>query len=137
MHAHFQFQALNHSTLVYTFNLIGRPTWFHNEVGFFGGMPDRYRPYNVEGTDEMMFADLIEIPQNLHKSKEWMGFAIQASIAQEVIAEEEKEDNNRVYLQLINGGEIHSGRLAGKIEYIHNVGEIEYMRSSHDQLLVV
>ncbi|KAK9903182.1 hypothetical protein M0R45_001193 [Rubus argutus] len=108
-------EASNLSTQVFQFNLSGSPAWSDNMVGFFYGMPAGH-----------WYSNQIEIPQNLPKSKKWMGFAVHTSIAQEVIAEEEKENIYRVCLGFRTGVEVPT------------VGEIGHIRSSHDdQLLVV
>jgi hypothetical protein len=46
------------------------------------------------------------MPQDLHKSKKWMGFAIHASFAEEVghVIEEDQEDNYHVYFILTTTG---------------------------------
>ncbi|KAM5575910.1 hypothetical protein ABKV19_014715, partial [Rosa sericea] len=103
-------EALNHYPATYKFNLRGSPAWFES---FF--------------TDTRSGSTLVSIklPQNLHKSKKWMAFAICASIA------EEQQEDYHVYFKLKTGE--YNEDLSRELEYIVAMSS----QANHYQLLVV
>ncbi|PRQ21566.1 putative P-loop containing nucleoside triphosphate hydrolase, leucine-rich repeat domain, L [Rosa chinensis] len=103
-------EALNHYPATYKFNLRGSPSWFES---FF--------------TDTRSGSTLVSIklPQNLHKSKKWMAFAICASIA------EEQQEDYHVYFKLKTGE--YNEDLSRELEYIVAMSS----QANHYQLLVV
>ncbi|XP_062025986.1 uncharacterized protein LOC133742335 [Rosa rugosa] len=113
-------EALNHYSATYKFNLRGGPAWFKHWFRFLDTMPA-----------ECWGSLPTEIPQNLYKSKKWMGFAIYASTAEKVrrhLLEENEEVNYRVYLQLGIGKSFK--RVSRELEHFKSSSE------EHHQLLI-
>ncbi|PRQ21570.1 putative P-loop containing nucleoside triphosphate hydrolase, leucine-rich repeat domain, L [Rosa chinensis] len=73
-------EALNSYSKMFEFNLRGSPGWFGVSEAF--NRLDSYPEMFKTRADYTRVS--IEQPQNLHKSKKWMGFAICASLAKEV-----------------------------------------------------
>ncbi|XP_062025625.1 TMV resistance protein N-like isoform X2 [Rosa rugosa] len=111
-------EALNHYSATYKFNLRGGPAWFKHCFRFLDTMPAECWGLRTE------------IPQNLYKSKKWMGFAIYASTAEKVrhILEENEEVNYRIYLQLGIGKSFK--RVSRELEHFKSSSE------EHHQLLI-
>ncbi|XP_004310255.1 PREDICTED: uncharacterized protein LOC101295301 [Fragaria vesca subsp. vesca] len=80
-------EALNSYSKIYKFNLRGSPGWFHK--WFTHGT----------GRRSNLTRALIELPLKLHKNKKWMGFAIFASLVEEV-GQTKKEDDYGVSFTL-------------------------------------
>ncbi|XP_062025752.1 TMV resistance protein N-like [Rosa rugosa] len=74
-------EALKRYSKVFKFNLRGRLNWFDEEF--------------VSDTMSAEAIMSIELPQNLHESRKWMGFAIYASLVEEV-----GKTMNEAYYQL-------------------------------------
>ncbi|KAM5574750.1 hypothetical protein ABKV19_013941 [Rosa sericea] len=83
-------EALNccSDSAIFKFNLRGSPGWFRESF--------------VYDTRSSLCRVLIKLPQNLHKSKKWMGFAICASLVEEV-GQTMKNDSYRVHVILRTG----------------------------------
>nr|XP_004310272.2 PREDICTED: TMV resistance protein N-like isoform X2 [Fragaria vesca subsp. vesca] len=78
-------EGLNSYSASYKFNLRGSPVWFHDSCPVIPRLN--------------FVAVSFKLPQNLQKSKKWMGFAIHASLVEEV-GQMVKEDNYRVVFTL-------------------------------------
>ncbi|XP_024172352.1 TMV resistance protein N-like [Rosa chinensis] len=110
-------EALNCYSKTYKFNLSGRPGWFHESFVF----PQR-AGFTVAS---------IKRPQNLHKSKKWMGFAIYASLVEEVGQTMEKDNYwVRVFVTPRTGDKFRLG-VARVLKHVRPLSE------EHHQLLVI
>ncbi|KAM5575900.1 TMV resistance protein N [Rosa sericea] len=101
-------EALNSYHVTFVFNLRGSPAWFRSFV-LDTGSNTNLGP--------------IKLPQNLHKSKKWMGFAIYASLVEEV-GQTMKEDNYWVVVTLFGTN------VAQKLKHVRPLSE------KHHQLFV-
>ncbi|KAM5575912.1 TMV resistance protein N-like [Rosa sericea] len=108
-------EALTHNSATYRFNLSGSPAWFDYSCGL----------NTVTGPWPSVS---IEIPQNLHKSKRWMGFAIYASIAEE--QQHMTQEDYCVYFQF-RMGECNED-IPRELEYV-----VDMWSEEHNRLLVV
>ncbi|KAM5575898.1 hypothetical protein ABKV19_014707 [Rosa sericea] len=108
-------EALNRYSATYKFNLRGSPRWFHESFAL--------------DTRSNLCRVLIKLPQNLHKSKKWMGFAIYTSLVEEV-GQTMKEDNYQVHVILRSGDKSATG-VAPVLKHVSPLSE------DHHQLLVI
>ncbi|PRQ21562.1 hypothetical protein RchiOBHm_Chr7g0240591 [Rosa chinensis] len=109
-------EVLNCYSAKYEFNLRGSRGWFH----------ELFIPINTRSNETKVS---IKLPQNLHKSKKWMGFAILASLAEEV-GQTTKEDSYCVSVRLGTGDKFVKG-LAPELKHVKPLLE------EHHQLLVI
>ncbi|KAM5575904.1 hypothetical protein ABKV19_014712 [Rosa sericea] len=106
-------EALN-SSAPFKFDLRGSPAWL-----------SRFLVLDARSDAKISF----EPPQNLHKSKKWMGFAIYASLVEEV-GQTMKEDNYQVSVLLGTGDKFGTG-VSRVLKHVRPLSE------EHHQLLVI
>ncbi|KAM5577832.1 hypothetical protein ABKV19_008258, partial [Rosa sericea] len=99
-------EGLNRYSATFKFNLRGSPGWFQSFVS---------------NTRSNFTVVSIKLPQNLHKSKKWMGFAIYASLVEEV-GETMKEDNYWVYVTLTTGDKSRK-RMSRELKHVRPLSE--------------
>ncbi|XP_004310270.1 PREDICTED: uncharacterized protein LOC101301643 [Fragaria vesca subsp. vesca] len=106
-------EALNSYSRIFKFNIGGSPGWFHEGVALWSNSA----------------VMSMELPKNLHKSKKWMGFAIFASLVEEV-GQTIKEDNYLVQAILITGD-----KFVTVVEQVFD--HVEPLSEEHHHLLVI
>ncbi|XP_062027383.1 TMV resistance protein N-like [Rosa rugosa] len=102
-------EALNSYSKIFKFNLKGSPGWFEL--------------FHLDTGSKLNLIP-IKLPQNPHKSKKWMGFAMCASLVEEV-GQTMKEDNYWVIVKLFGTG------MAQVLKHVRPLSE------EHHQLLVI
>ncbi|KAM5575893.1 TMV resistance protein N-like [Rosa sericea] len=108
-------EAPNSNSSMFEFNLRGSPNWFDKTF--------------VSDTRFDWAKMSIELPQNLHKSKKWMGFAIYASLVEEV-GQTMKHDDYWVSVTLKTGDK--SSTVAARV-----LKHFRPLSEEHHQLLVI